>query len=216
MRKITALAVLIAVIFQACRKENSATTKPENRTQASIEIDGETVAASYNGNDVNNCEVYSFIGSAGYYYGVSPVFDMSSNEELRITFGTLLTDSSSLTEQDFLKLVKKGDRTFGSLGAFNSYPALDSNKVEVAFTDKNGQKWCSTEIIEQRVGNDIEATVKVHQPEGKFEVKEVEKVSMESGTGFRLKGNFKCFIYEVNGKRSKKMKGEFTGIVKMN
>lgn len=209
--------MLLALVMQACKKENSASSvSPVDRPQASIEIDGEQVSVTYNGDQVNNCETYSFAGSAGYYYGVSSIFNIDAKEDLRITFGTLRTDSSSLSEPAFQRLIKRGERRFGSLGAFNSYPGLDSDKVEIAFTDKKSIKWCSTEIKEVLAEHGIEAKVNINQPGGEFFIEDVERVNINGANGFRIKGNFKCFVYEVNGKGKKKMKGKFVGIVKMS
>lgn len=216
MRKFIALAILCAVIFQSCRKENSAISNPQDRTQASIEIDGETLNITYSADNVNQCETYSFVGSAGYYYGVSSLFKMSDKENLQIIFGTLRTDSSSLDEEAFLQLIKAGERSFGSLGAFTSYPALAPDKVEIAFVDKKSQRWCSTEITEFNADNGIHTTINIHQPEGKFVIEEVERVFAEDIEAYRIKGNFKCFVYEVNGKRKKKMNGKFVGVVRIN
>lgn len=213
MKHFFALAILLTILVPSCRKENSAGLKPEDRTQASIEIDGETVSVAYNGDQVNKCETYSFAGNAGYYYGVSSVFEMSEKQDLQIIFGTTRTSSSHLTEEAFLTLIRRGERAFGSLGAFSSYPRLDSDKVEIAFTDKKSVKWCSTAIAEFPSEHGVETSVSVNQPDGKFVIEEMEKV--DGMNGYRVKGTFKCFVYEVNGKGKKTMNGKFVGIVRM-
>lgn len=212
MRKLFVLLMLSAVL-QGCRKEHSSGVEKEDGYAVTFELDGEKVDMAYGINEVNEHSMYMFGGMAGNYFGVGCEFHISERAAVTITLGTLLTPSTQLSEVNLLQLLAPGERNYGSLGAFASYPARDSNCVEISYTDKQARRWCSTGMKEKRTHNGVETIVQIKQPEGKFIIKEVEKTALSSGdTGYRVSGYFDCFLYEVNGQARKKMKGHFIGM----
>lgn len=214
MKKIVAILMLLACIAPACKKEKSANAETESKTLASFELDGEQVSINYPGNEVNQCSMYSFGGWAGNYFGVSSMFQARDKIRLDIVFGTFLSKNTELTEEEFVGLIAPGERKYGSLGSFNSNPELHPNKVEIALTDKQAKRWCSTEITEKETADGPETVVNVEQEESKFVIEQIEHMlDSQNKSCYRISGKFSCFVYEVNGKAKKKMKGKFTGIL---
>ena len=165
------------------------------------------------GSEKNEHSVYTFLGVSGLYFGCTSTFK-SDKETLEFIFGTSKTTNQNFTQEEFEELLHTGERKYGSLGAFTSYPERFSDKVEIAYTDKHGRRWCSSRITEKRSGNGIETSVKIDQSDGEFILEDAHKVEIAAETeGYRLKGKFKCTLYEVNGKAKKKIKGDFLGIV---
>lgn len=210
MRKIVVLFMLAVLILPACKKEKSATgADPEDRAQVSFEIDGEQMEIGYGNDKVNKCSVYSFGGYSGNYFGINSLFELNERVNLEITFGTLKTSNTILSDEEFVTLIAPGKREYGALGSFTSNPQLTPGKVEIAFTDKKSVRWCTSVIKEMDTPYGIETEVEVKQEHSEFKVDEIEKLE----SGYRIKGTFNCFIYEVNGKHKKKMKGAFVGII---
>lgn len=163
--------------------------------------------------DENHHSVYTFMGIAGTYFGCTSTFK-TRKETLQFTFGTNLTRNVTFTQQEFEELISPGERVYGSLGAFTSFPQRNPGKVEIAYTDKNGRRWASTRITENKKGDDIETSVKVEQHKAKFVIEDAHKFELNADTeGYRLTGHFECTLYEVNGKAKKKIKGSFAGVV---
>ncbi len=205
--------IILLVVLQGCRKEHSSDAEPEDRYEVAFELDGEKVYMTYSADEANEYSMYMFGGMAGNYFGVGCEFKINERASVTITLGTMLTPSTRLTDPNLLHLVAPGERQYGSLGAFSSYPARDSNRVEIAYTDKQSRRWCSTRMKEKHTHSGIETDVQVKQPQGKFTIEEVEKVMLPAGeTGYRVSGYFDCFLYEVNGHAKKRMKGNFVGV----
>jgi len=208
------IVIMLSAIFLGCRKEHSSDgVQPRTPYEIAFEVDGEKVDVVYNANEANEYSTYMFGGMAGNYFGVGCAFKISERASLSITFGTLLSSSTQLTEASLLQLLAPGERLYGSLGAYSSYPARDSNRVEIAYTDKQSRRWCSTGMKEKYTHNGVEASVQISQPQGKFSISKVEKVALsDGGAGYRVSGYFDCFLYEVNGHAKKRTKGDFTGV----
>jgi len=165
------------------------------------------------GSEKNEHSVYTFLGVSGLYFGCTSTFK-SDKETLEFIFGTSKTTNQNFTQEEFEELIHTGERHYGSLGAFTSYPERFSDKVEIAYTDKHGRRWCSSRINEKKTRDGIETSVKIDQSDGEFILEDAHKVEIAAETeGYRLKGKFKCTLYEVNGKAKKKIKGDFLGIV---
>ena len=161
----------------------------------------------------NEHAVYSFLGVSGLYFGCSSSF-RSDNEILEFIIGTNKTHNLKFTREEFEELIQAGERQFGSLGAFNTFPERFSNKVEIAFTDKRGKMWCTTHITEKKTTHGLETSIKIDQQKSEFYIDDVHKFEIAAEKeGYRLKGRFECTLYEVNGNAKKKIKGDFTGIV---
>jgi hypothetical protein len=224
MRKIVIFFMLVAILDLACEKELSRTVKKED--QPEVNIDFANAEDSIGSNDStedleglsdierNDHGIYTFGGVAGTYFGCTSSFKSSHQENLEITFGTSLTKSTTFSQSEFELLIHPGERKYGSLGSFTTFPVIDSGLVEIAYTDRHGRRWCSTQISERNGDNGVEASVKVDQNKSSFEIEDIHKVEIASETeGYRLKGKFSCTLYEVNGKGKKRLKGYFTGIV---
>jgi len=165
------------------------------------------------GSEKNEHSVYTFLGVSGLYFGCATTFK-SDDETLEFTFGTSKTTNQNFTQEEFEELIHTGERHYGSLGAFTTYPERFSDRVEIAYTDKLGKRWCSSRITEKNTRNGIETSVMIDQSDGEFILEDAHKVEIAAETeGYRLKGKFKCTLYEVDGKAKKKIKGEFLGIV---
>jgi len=165
------------------------------------------------GSEKNEHSVYTFLGVSGLYFGCTSTFK-SDKETLEFIFGTSKTTKQNFTQEEFEELIHIGERHYGSLGAFTTYPERFSDKVEIAYTDKHGKRWCSSRITEKKTRNGIETSVKIDQLNGEFILEDAHKVEIAAETeGYRLKGKFNCTLYEVNGKAKKKIKGDFLGIV---
>lgn len=161
----------------------------------------------------NEHAVYSFLGVSGLYFGCSSSF-LSDSETLEFIIGTNKTTNLKFTREEFEELIQPGERQFGSLGAFNTFPERFSNKVEIAFTDKKGKMWCTTRITEKKTNHGIETSIKIDQEKSEFYIDDVHKFEIAAEKeGYRLKGRFECTLYEVNGNAKKRIKGDFTGIV---
>jgi hypothetical protein len=230
-KSVIPLMVLVA-LFSACGKEIGQNISHEERPRVSVIVaaQDQTDSTSNGGSDgtgggqpgsqnetltaeVNEHTVYSFMGISGTYFGCTSSFK-TGNETLEFIFGTNLTQSIVFTQEEFEELIRPGERQFGSLGAFTSYPERVSGKVEIAYTDRHGRRWCTTEIEEKHHGRDVETKVHVNQNNGFFILEDAHKFEIAAETeGYRLKGRFECTLYEVNGNAKKKIKGTFTGVV---
>lgn len=225
MKKILILFMLLGFLGQSCKKEFSRTVKQEDKPQVNLELDDNdstTVNDEDDQQDLidlanpdnNDHSVYSFGGVAGVYFGCTSTFKVKGKASLEIILGTSLTTNLKWTQSEFEELIKPGERTFGSLGSFSTFPEMIANRVEIAFTDKKSRRWCSTRISERRTDHGVEASIKVDQSEAIFVIDDIHKIEIAAETeGYRLKGHFDCLLYEVNGKGKKKIKGSFTGIV---
>jgi hypothetical protein len=198
------LCTLFAV---GCKKESA------SRLRAGTEIEIQVGNDRISGAEENHHDMYSFGGMLGLYYGCSSVFRISGNESIEITLGTSLTNHSEVQEDDFVQLLRPGERSFGSLGSFTTFPQMKPGKVEIAFTDRDSKRWCSTRIVEKAVDGKIDASVFLEQPESKFFIDEVKDLTAENSHGYRIRGHFDCVLYEVNGSAKKKIKGNFQGVV---
>ncbi|MBO9571226.1 MAG: hypothetical protein J7497_03315 [Chitinophagaceae bacterium] len=214
MKKIVFVVMLYALLIAACKKEHSQTIDNKDEPQVSFDLDGEEVEISYDDGQANESSVYSFGGYAGNYFGISSLFKMNGKVNLEITFGTVLTQSTQLTEDVLVQLIAPGKRVYGSLGAFETHPDLKPGKVEIAYTDKKSVRWCSTQIKEETSGSGLEIKVIVDQPKSTFNIDKIEKTRLNNGKdSYRIKGNFDCFVYQINSKAKKKMKGKFIGLI---
>ena len=189
----------------------------ENPPDTSGTGDNENPVATDQGDisqsETNEHAVYSFMGVSGVYFGCSSTFKYEK-ESLEFILGTSMTSNLTFSRAEFEELIHPGSREFGSLGAFTTYPQRNSDRVEIAYTDKNGRRWCSTRITEKKTGNGVETTVEIDQKKAEFVVDDIHKFEIAAETeGYRINGHFSCTLYEVNGKAKKKIKGDFTGIV---
>lgn len=227
------LTCVAALVVTGCSKQLGKSITPNEQPQVAILVSPDPEDSTSNalpGNEgepsdstdeisqaeENKHSVYTFMGVSGTYFGCSSTF-RTHKETLQFTFGTNLTRNVTFTQQEFEELIAPGERVYGSLGAFTSFPERNPGKVEIAFTDKNGRRWSSTHITENKKGDDIETTVKVEQHKAKFVIEDAHKFELSADTeGYRLRGKFECTLYEVNGKAKKKIKGTFAGVVAPN
>jgi len=212
MKKIFIAAMLAGIFCLSCKKEGGIETSREDSPELEITIDGADGLQAAASNNAHS--LYSFGGVAGTYYGCTASFTMGGEQAFDITFGTSLTSGVSISDDEMLNLLAPGPRTFGSLGSFSSYPGLEAGKVEIAFTDKKGKRWCSTKMTEKLTPQGLETDIFLDQRSASFIIDEVKKINTgQLENGFRLKGHFECFLYEVNGDAKKKIKGKFKGMV---
>ena len=239
MKKVAFYFLVISLVSVACTKELGKNVSHEEQPQIAAVVTPDDDAPDSTGNnggggtvdslpnegtpdngpneidgtDENEHAVYSFMGVSGVYFGCSSTFK-TKGETLQFIFGTSLTTNLKFTQQEFEELIQPGSRDFGSLGAFTTYPELKSGKVEIAYTDKHGRRWCSTRITEKTTGHTTETSVKIEQSKAEFVIEDAHKFEMTADTeGYRLKGKFSCTLYEVNGNAKKKIKGNFTAVV---
>jgi hypothetical protein len=243
MKKIAIFFMLLTLCGIACNKDLGRTVKQEDAPRINVAVeqvegdepvpnesdstgngagDDGTNDGGVNNDDQGSVEissaeqnehaVYSFLGVSGLYFGCSSTFK-TEKESLELIFGTNKTTNLNYTQEEFEQVIQTGERQFGSLGAFTTFPGMLAGRVEIAYTDKHGRRWCSTRITEKKTDDGIETTVEVQQ-DGIFIMEEAHKFEIAAETeGYRLKGRFECTLYEVNGKAKRKMKGDFTGIV---
>lgn len=153
---------------------------------------------------------YSFGGVAGVYFGSVSNFKGEGDVSFDITFGTSIVDFLNVTLADIQRLITPGTRKFGSLGAFSSFPSLDSGMVEITYTDRQSRCWCSTRITEKKTNQGVETSTGIEQAGSSFVIEEIEKTKTSEGLdAFLIRGRFQCFIYELNGDAKKKIKGKF-------
>jgi len=236
MKKSVVLCLVCALLIAGCTKELGKPVSHEEVPQVAIVVSPDTdsndsTSVDDNPHDTtsnegpaggteeisdageNEHDVYSFMGVSGVYFGCSSTFK-TGKETLQFIFGTNLTTNLTFTQSEFEELIKPGKREFGTLGAFTSYPARLSGKVEIAYTDNKGRRWSSSRITERKNGNKTEATAKADQKHASFVIENAHKFELTADTeGYRLTGRFECTLYEVNGNAKKKIKGNFTGVV---
>ncbi len=208
--------VLFVFLVHSCKKEYSEYIPEDKKPALQLSLGDDTADGSplqeYTVSE-NTSSTYFFGGYAGNYFGVRSYFKMNRNAELEISFGTTLTQNPALTEAEFLDLVAPGAKEFGSLGAFHSYPQMKPGKAEIAFTDKNSVRWCSSTIEDKPTRHGVETVVKIRQPNGSIRVEEIQKLDIGPDAGkFLVKGTFDCLMYEVGGRGKKNMKGQFAGV----
>src|SRR5687767_807886 len=198
MKKITAFFMLLTLWGVACNKDIGRTVNDPNAPLLSVSVENiEDSTSSGNdlpdegnpggngdgnsegveeisGTDQNEHAVYSFLGVSGLYFGCSSSFK-SDNETLQFIIGTSKTTNLKFTREEFEQLICTGERFYGSLGAFNTFPERFPNKVEIAYTDKNGRRWCSTRITEKTTNNGIETMVRIEQSRSEFIIDDVHK-----------------------------------------
>jgi hypothetical protein len=222
MKQLIIPVMLCALLAQSCKKEESIqNTNVDNSSKVEFDLDGETITKIYSSNKLNEFSGYFFGGVAGNYFGYTTSFDIEENGKMQITFGTALTASSKLTEQEFISLIAPGDKIFGSLGAYGTFPQIKPNRVEIAFRDKKSRKWCSTKIREKERHdedddneNSSQFTVEIIQPDGWFKVDKIDKIEVSADKeGYRVRGRFNCMLYQVNGSAKKHVQGSFVGVV---
>lgn len=215
-RLLIAVAIILCSLY-GCKKENKVSAAADAESTSEIVAscdDGEDLSKTYSPNETNEFSEYSFGGVAGTYFGYRSTFVFNEKAKIDISFGTILSTNTSLTSADILSLVSPGEKLFGSLGSYTSYPKLVPNRVEIAFTDDKSHRWCSTSITEKQTSWGVETQVEVKQAGSEFTVDKVTPVQLkDSRSGFRVKGHFDCILYEVNGKHHKKIKGSFTGVI---
>ena len=213
---------LIAVVFivcagYGCKKENKQSVAPSSDNTSEIVAtcdDGEDLSKTYSQNETNEFSEYSFSGVAGTYFGYRSSFKFNEKAKIDISFGTILTSGPALTEADILVLIAPGEKTFGSLGSYTSYPKLLPNRVEIAYTDKHSERWCSTTITETQKDWGTDTQVEIKQNGSTFVIDKISQVELSaSASGYRVQGHFDCYLYEVNGKHKKKIKGSFSGVI---
>jgi hypothetical protein len=216
MKKVIVLFMLFGFFGQSCKKELSHNVKKEDQAQVEIELDGDSseVVEDVSVVDNNEHSLYSFGGVAGVYFGCTSSFRVSEKTSVDITFGTGLSTHLKWTEAEFENLISPGEKSFGSLGAFSSFPQILADRVEISYTDKKSKRWCSTRITERQTDHGLDTKVEVEQPHGRFTIEDTHKVEIGSEKeGYRIKGRFECYLYEVNGHNKRKIKGKFVGIV---
>ncbi len=206
-------SMLLLFALSGCRKQNDLSYSiTETETVLQFSIDGADLTQEIADPDKNVCSGFLFSGSAGYYFGRTTAFLVNENSAVDITFGTGRSPHASVSNAEFEKLIAPGTRTYGSLGAFNSYPALKSGCVEISFIDKHNTRWASTQIQEKHTSYGIDAAVTVEQPDGEFVIESIEP-QQRAPLRYLVKGHFKCVLFEVNGKNQKKFKGKFRAFV---
>ena len=213
MYKIILLIAFACAVF-ACKKDNNPNSgSTDNISRINASWDNENIIKTYSANQLNEFAEYSFSGVAGNYFGFISSFRINDKEKIEIRFGTLLSSHSSLTHEEILTIISPGSKNFGSLGAYSSYPQLKPGCAEIAFTDKNSTRWCSTHISERQTDYGIETNVEIDQPQSEFVIDKVKKVPVSKNEGYLVTGHFVCTLYEVNDEHQKKIKGNFSGIV---
>lgn len=215
MRKL-AIFLLVAVgcLALACRKETSQNGPVENNAQIEMEFDGEPLQTIYRENDPNECTLYSFGGVRGYYFGLTTSFSIGDDASVTITLGTELGDRSRISDSILLRLIAPGEKQFGQLGAFSSHPQMKPGMAEITLTDKKSRRWSSTWISESESANGLDVQTKVEQSGSEFRINDIAPLHDASrGRGFRVRGQFDCVLYEMNGHGKKKLKGTFVGVV---
>ncbi len=164
--------------------------------------------------DKNEHSMYSFGGVSGTYYGCTSSFKLKQKVSIDITLGTQRSTNLQISDDEFHQLIIPGERKFGSLGSFTSFPAMENGRVEIAFTDKKGGRWCSTRITERMTPRGIETQIMLDQFDGVFVIDDTHKIEIgPEKEGYRIKGHFDCYLYEVNGDAKRKIKGKFQGVV---
>jgi hypothetical protein len=220
MNRILVGFMLLICAGYGCKKENKTTVAPKADNISEIVAtcdDGEDLSKTYSPNEVNEFSEYSFSGVAGTYFGYRSSFQFNEKAKIDISFGTILTINPSLTDADILALISPGEKIFGSLGSYTSYPKLLPNRVEIAYTDKKSERWCSTSIMEKQMSWGTDTQVEINQSGSSFVIDKVNAIRISSeASGYRVQGHFDCYLYEVNGKHKKKMKGSFSGVISAN
>ena len=218
MSKIIIIVIMVCMGY-ACRKDTGQTVFNRDTTsEIEVTSDNENITREYLPSEENECSQYNFSGVGGNYFGFTSSYKISNKGTIDITYGTLRSVHTTLTDQDILAFIQPGERIYGSLGAFTSYPQLYPNCAEVSFTDKKKTRWCSTKITEHKDEEDILVDVRVDQPkQSRFIIEKVTEISLPNNKkGFRIIGYFNCVMYEVSGENHKKMKGKFSGIITRN
>jgi hypothetical protein len=214
MKKFFVLFMAFSVLCVSCSKELRRDTSKEDGPQLEIEMGGADNASVISTVESNEHDVYSFGGVRGTYYGCKSIFRTGGPSAIEIRLGTGLTANTILSDSDFVQLIQPGPREYGSLGSFTSFPQLLPNKVEIAFTDKDSKRWCTTHITEKSNDGDVETSIQFDQPEGVFVVDKIHKIEIgPEKEGYKVWGHFDCYLHEVNGESKMKIKGKFQGIV---
>jgi hypothetical protein len=212
MKKVIIIFVVAGLFGLSCKKELSHNISKEDEPEVEVIAEDGGAIDDLSKVEKNDHSLYTFGGVAGLYFGCTSTFKMSGKGSLDITFGTELTTELKVTQRAFEQLIKEGDRSFGSLGSYTTFPGIDSAKVEIAYTDKNSKRWCSTRITEKLTSDGMETSVKLDQNQSTFKIDSIQRMNDDNGS-YRLKGHFECFLYEVNGDAKIKIKGHFQGVV---
>jgi hypothetical protein len=210
-RQIIGSLLIVCMLFACKKNDDLSYTELNEESHIQFSLDSTTTNEVSDPED-NRCSEYLFGGTAGYYFGCTTGFRVSSNSSVDITFGTAHVKEPAIKKDDLEKLIAVGSRDYGSLGAFSSYPALKPNCVEISFTDAQNRRWSSTSIKEQATNYGIDAIISILQPSSEFVIEHV-KLQDASKLRYLVKGHFKCLLYEVNGQAKRSIKGYFRGIV---
>ncbi len=216
MKNIVVYILCIGIVggSLACKKEKSGVIIEKDDAQVSFELGDEKIDIAYPLDKPNAYRTYSFGGFSGNYFGIRSIFELDRNVNLQITLGTIASKNTSLSKEEFEQLIVPGKRSFGSLGSYSSYPEMKNGKVEIAFTDAELSRWCSTKILEKKTDRGLKVHVEVEQQGSDFTITNVEQVRMEDAkVYYRIKGNFDCMVYKVNSKVNKRLKGNFVGLL---
>ncbi len=216
MKKVVVyLFCITAMSYVSCKKEMSGVMPYKDDAQVSFQLGDEKIEITYPLDKPNQYEPYSFGGFSGQYFGIRSIFELNRNVNLQITLGTLLSKNTTLSKEEFEQLIAPGERVYGSLGSYTSFPEIKNGKVEIAFTDSELGRWCSTQITERQTDDGVRIIVKVEQEESSFIITDVEQtyIGDDKKIYYRIKGSFDCMVHKVNAKAKKRMKGDFIGLL---
>lgn len=209
------LVIILAVCtLSACRKELSGHSDSLEAASINVSCDSEAIERKYPGHEPNDFSLYSFGSVEGMYFGYVTSFKVTEKENVEIRIGSLFSSDNELSSDEMINLIAPGKRVFGSLGAFTSYPHKQPGCAEIAYTDRDANRWSSTAITEKNTRYGVETTVAVNQPNAEFFIDSIRHIVVEDTLSrFQVSGHFRCRLYEVNGSRTKQMKGTFRGVV---
>lgn len=214
MKSLLWIVTAVSLFVCSCRKEQDGRGRNERTVTLSfVNEDGqaEVLEEIVGTQDQEGPTMYKFGGVAGNYFGLISRFRLGNGEQMEIILGTLRTKNSWLTLEDFLDIIAPGNREFGSLGSFSSYPWLKPGCVEINYTDAKGRRWCSTGITEKQTPFGLEAVITLPaRAASSFRIDRVGMLEVsETRIRYEVEGNYDCFLFEVNGKGKKRIRGGF-------
>ena len=207
------IILFIVSMLCSCRKEQSGTAGNVAASEINFTCGNEALTYLKSGK-TNNISYYQFGGNAGNYFGLAADFTFSPSSTMQLLFGSIITSDYFLTEENVSRLLSPGRKSWGSLGAFNAHPGIQQGAVEIAYTDDDGQRWCST--IQKEYENNGRLQTKVTLPRVGYLAVDTAFVN-ESTHGlnpsFWVKGTVNTMLYEVNGDRQLPLAGTFCALV---
>jgi hypothetical protein len=180
---------IIAVSFTACKKDD------DDTTDTSLQNANYVVKGTVNGQSVNITDGYVTTGWSGSNTGIltsNIVFNTKVRPSLsvdmpalEVRLGDLYYSSNDFSDQNqFYDYFRTGSAQWAY--GIDASGSVTERKVDIVFTDSNGDTWSSANAPASQAGST-------------FEITELYKSNKNSGYVLKFRAKLHCNLYNNNG-----------------